>query len=123
MSDPFFEMTEARRKALEPLIVPAIKATEADVAALAKGKKVWGGHHGAIGIHPKHLYVYFVLPKRRDVADLKRLADWPKIQVVLKLRMSAAGYPVDALQGDWLGLYSEEECQDQAHGNWYAFFK
>ena len=37
--------------------------------------------------------------------------------------MGAAGYPVDALQGDWLGLYSEEECQEQAGGNWYYFFK
>ena len=84
---------------------------------------MWGDPSAATGISPRHLCLYFGLPKRRDVAELKQSQVSLNIRTALHDRLRLAGYPVDALGPQWLEIYREQECQEQANGNGYHFFK
>ena len=121
---PFdFAASRIREAEFDAIIDPAVKAVAQDISLLSGGLKVWGSHHGATGVDPKHLFVYFILPTRTDVHDLKESG---KIQVVrssLLAKLQESGYPVGALKSDWLEFFSEQECKEEANGNWYHFFK
>jgi len=112
-----------REREFSRIVEAAAKPIEADIAAVTGVQKVWCGHFGATGIDPKHLFIYFVLPARDHVAQLRMSAVWDSIKAQLRQRLDDYGYPVAALQEHWVDLFSQEECDDVADGNWYHFFK
>ncbi|WP_143707368.1 hypothetical protein [Uliginosibacterium sp. TH139] len=120
-----FDFAASRRKEAEfdSLIDPVVKNIAKEMSLLSGGLKVWGSHFGATGIDPKHLFVYFVLPTRADVISLTEAGKFKIVRSSLLTKLEECGYPVAALQDDWLGVFSEQECKEEANGNWYYFFK
>lgn len=120
-----FDFAESRRKEAEfdSLIDPVVKTIAKDMSLVSGGLKVWGSHFGATGIDPKHLFVYFVFPTRADVISFKEAGKIEVVRSSLFTKLKENGFPVSALQDDWLGVFSEQECKEEANGNWYYFFK
>jgi hypothetical protein len=122
-TDEWYRAISAREAKFDEMIRPAIKSAEGAIAAATNAVKVWGDHFGATGIDPKHLFVYFVLPTKKEVARFRQSPSWVSIKCALRTDLSIAGYPVSALRDAWVELYSEQQCQEVANGNWYHFFK
>jgi hypothetical protein len=120
---PFLEQARLRERAWDNIVEPARKSMEARVSVASNGVRVWSGHFGATGIDPKYLFAYFVLPTRADVDALAASAEWPPIVDELQHKLAAAGYPVSSLGERWIGLFSQQACDEEAAGNWYHFFK
>ena len=90
------------------------------MAAASNGAKVWSGHFGATGIDAKHLFVHFcpTNTSRCWCPDcLTKLARYRRGALEL------AGYPVSSLGQNWIGLFSQQACDEEVGGNWYHFFK
>lgn len=81
------------------------------------------GSFGAIGIDPKHLVIYVIVPRRSDVHRLQKSGLAKEIRERLLAELKAENYPLASLRSDVLGFYSQEECDEEAGGNWYHFFK
>ena len=118
-----WEQIRSRERAFDNIVEPARKSMEASVCSASSGAKVWSGHFGATGIDAKHLFVYFVLPTRADVDALTISASWPVIAGELRQKLELAGYPVSSLGENWLGVFSQQACDEEVGGNWYHFFK
>jgi hypothetical protein len=122
-NNEWWAATRAREQQFDAIVRPAVSATEIAIAEATNAAKVWGSHFGATGIDPKHLVVYFVLPTRAEVQRFKESEAWASIKANLLSILNAAGYPTSTLQEHWVGLFSEQECREEANGNWYHFFK
>ncbi|MFV8580545.1 DUF6881 domain-containing protein, partial [Ralstonia pseudosolanacearum] len=118
-----WERTRSREHGFDSIVEPARKDVEASVRSASNGTKVWSGHFGATGIDPKHLFIYFVLPTRADVDALTASPSWPAIVGELRHKLELAGYPVSSLGENWIGLFSQQACDEEVGGNWYHFFK
>lgn len=106
----------------EGVVVPATQTAEREIALATRASRVWGSHFGATGIHPRFLFIYFVLPTREEVCRFRVSTTWAGIKERLRANLDANGYPISALQEDWVGLYSEQECKERSGGSWYHFF-
>ena len=58
-----------------------------------------------------------------DLVPTERLGEWPVFKARLRDRLAADGYPVAELKDDWLGVYSQQQCDEEFKGNWWYFFK
>lgn len=125
MTTQYFDFTAARKREEEfdRIIEPAVQTTTKEMGLLLGDLKVWGGHFGATGIDPKYLFVYLVLPTRNDVINFKESGQFVVARLSLFNKLEAGGYPVSTLQENWINVFSEQECQEEANGNWYYFFK
>ena len=119
----WWEQSRAREAAFDEIIQP-VRAKAAEMIERELGlSRVWGGHFGATGIHPRHLAAHLIVPMRADVDRLKASPLWDRIRDRLRADLQAGGHPVEALQGAWLECFSEQQCDEEADGNWYYFFK
>jgi hypothetical protein len=113
-----------RREREEPLQRQVRRALDRATAELSQEyPKLWIGWLGAIGIDPKYLLAFAVLPTREDVRRLESGRGVERIRACVLASLGLDGYPVSALQDDFLRVHSEEECKEKANGNWYYFFK
>jgi len=111
---------DAKRRALSEAVDPVLKAFEPKVSAAAGRVPVWSSHWLYSGDENSH--VYFVVPRDSDASLLREGADWPTICTELRLALGEAGIKVDS--GDlWLRIYTQEDCDRYANGNWYYYFK
>jgi hypothetical protein len=80
-------------------------------------------HLGAIGIAPSNIYIFCVVPSNKLVGELKSRGIWSSIEEAILSDLQQSGYPTDGIGRENIGLYSQEECNEKADGNWYYFFK
>jgi hypothetical protein len=118
-----WEEMRGKEREFDLIVEPARKSMEARVCSASDGCKVWSGHFGATGIDPKHLFAYFVLPTRADVDALAASSEWQVIVDEFRRSLEVRGYPVTLLKECWIGLFSQQACDEEAGGNWYHFFK
>ena len=119
-----WKLHKAREEAFDVKVKAALDDIK-PVAIEATGiQKIWFSHFGATGIDPKHLFIFAILPKRSDVDACKASNGWKRIQEALFERLRAHGYPVESLdENQACLLFSQQECDEEANGNWYYFFK
>jgi hypothetical protein len=121
--DQWWTQQREREAAFDRVVTPVREEMAARLQSQLRLARVWSGHFGATGIDPKHLFVYFVLPRRDDVSNLKASTSWPLIESEMQAGLASAGFPVGDLRSSWLGCFSQQECDEEAAGNWYHFFK
>jgi hypothetical protein len=122
-NDAYWAKFKAKEAAFDTMIKPATEKAQFQIARATEVAKVWGSHFGATGIDPKHLFIYFVLPTRKDVANFRQTINWVEIKSSLMRDLETNGFPVEVLQDDWVEIFSEQQCKEEANGNWYHFFK
>ena len=80
-------------------------------------------HVGAIGIAPFNIYIFCVVPSKELAGTLKVSGTWNEIRDAILSGLNEEGYPTDGINREDIGLYSQEECDEKADGNWYYFLK
>jgi tetratricopeptide (TPR) repeat protein len=108
---------------LDEQIGSCVKQVAGLLSEAAGGTKVWGSHFGPTSLDPNHLLVYFVFPGRADVSAAQESHAWADAKRHLRDMLKAAGVSAERLQSYRVELYSEEQCKEEANGNWYHFFK
>jgi hypothetical protein len=114
---------KAREEALSSKVVAALADIKPLAIEVTSSQKVWFSHFGATGIDPKHLVIFGVLPTRAEVGGCINSGGWKRIQDAILQRLRAHDYPVESLGEERALLFSQEECDEEAKGNWYYFFK
>jgi hypothetical protein len=121
--DQWWEQQREREADFDKVVTPVREAMAGRLQDQLRLSRIWSGHFGATGIDPKHLFAYFVLPRRDDVVDLKASTSWSLVEREMQSGLASAGYPVATLESSWLGCFSQQECDEEAAGNWYHFLK
>jgi hypothetical protein len=115
---------QCEREAAYDKIIDSVRQDLAkQIATNFQISKVWSGHFGATGIDPKHLFAYFVVPLRSDVRLIKESPRWAAYRQQFLELIVAAGYPTSIINPEAPGLFSDQECEEEAAGNWHHFFK
>jgi hypothetical protein len=114
---------KAREEALSAKVVAALAEVKPLAVEVTSSQKFWFSHFGATGIDPKHLVIFGVLPTRAEVEACISSGGWKDVQEAILLRLCAHSYPVESLGEKRALLFSQEECDEEAKGNWYYFFK
>ncbi|MDH5204274.1 MAG: hypothetical protein OEY75_00995 [Hylemonella sp.] len=121
-SEAFWAALKSTAVPFEGVVVPATQAAEREIALATRASRVWGSHFGATGIHPRFLFIYFVLPTREEVCRFRVSTAWTEIKERLRVNLEVNGYPISVLQENWVDLFSEQECKEKSDGSWYHFF-
>lgn len=120
---PSWEQQREREAAFDKVVLPVREAMAVEISSEFGVGNVWSGHFGATGIDPKNLFAYFVVPTRDDVRRIRTSPWWAVHRQAFLERLTAAGYPTIVVSRETPGLFSEQECKEEADGNWYHFFK
>lgn len=113
-----------REKEYKALVWQALKLVLAQIATHNHNLAEIEAHIlGSVGTSGERLYIYAVLPSRENVVNALDSDEWKNFQQKLATELASVGYPTQNLPAEWIHLFSQEECNEVANGNWYYFFK
>jgi hypothetical protein len=109
----------------EELTAVVHRATDTVTAALQGFQPaiLWSLSYGAIGLHPRHLVVWYGFDSDADQVQAGESGLTARIDELTRAELGRGGYPASAIPWVLVSFVSDETVQRETGGNYWDYFK